>query len=462
MSGAATRLTRGTSAGGPAAAGPLERLFLVLALIGQQDGFFNVIRVLQGHDGALAVDVQSDPLNMVAVGLTFLGLCVLFARTPQLLPRIFAGSVLALVLCGFAAASAVWSESPAMTLKRAFVLTNGQLLAFYVASRFSFPEAIGLLGRSIAVCALASLFVCLLAPRIGVMQTFGLEGRWRGVFTHKNTLAQAMALGTILQLYALHRRGPRPLALLLLLLEAGLIVKANSATALLVILFALGVYAAFAVGVRRGPLARMFWILAPVTAGSLVVLALAFPDVLGSVSGRDASLTGRAPLWDGVRRAISDRPLLGYGYQAFWDAGDSAAAAIRETIGWDAPNSHNGVLEVLLGIGFVGGALAAAVILQAVLRAARLLVDAIRDGTAGGDPIGTAPAGLLSAVLILAVLLESQAEAVLMHQGDIDWLTLNLVSLAALRLHQIRRPAARDLGRQVLARARPRTLAPSV
>ncbi|MHC5730706.1 MAG: O-antigen ligase family protein, partial [Nostoc sp.] len=46
-----------------------------------------------------------------------------------------------------------------------------------------------------------------------------------------------------------------------------------------------------------------------------------------------------------------ERPWLGYGYSAFWTS--DAASNLRATYDW-ASNAHNGFLELLLELGFLG------------------------------------------------------------------------------------------------------------
>jgi O-antigen ligase len=68
--------------------------------------------------------------------------------------------------------------------------------------------------------------------------------------------------------------------------------------------------------------------------------------------GKDATLTGRVQLWHYVKQEILARPIRGWGYSAFWSTGE--ADRIRAAVGWDPPNAHDGFLDAILGLGFVG------------------------------------------------------------------------------------------------------------
>jgi exopolysaccharide production protein ExoQ len=71
--------------------------------------------------------------------------------------------------------------------------------------------------------------------------------------------------------------------------------------------------------------------------------------------GKDPSLTGRVELWRLSLTDIEQRPLQGYGYNAFWGYQSDPAWRIREEIHWDqAPSAHNGYIDLTLGLGLIG------------------------------------------------------------------------------------------------------------
>ena len=51
------------------------------------------------------------------------------------------------------------------------------------------------------------------------------------------------------------------------------------------------------------------------------------------------------------------KPLFGWGYFGFWHLNNPAAMEIFDAVHWVVPHSHNGLLELLLGLGIVGTAL---------------------------------------------------------------------------------------------------------
>jgi O-antigen ligase len=75
-----------------------------------------------------------------------------------------------------------------------------------------------------------------------------------------------------------------------------------------------------------------------------------------AVLGKDATLTGRTNIWQGVLYEIHKRPLLGYGYGAVWDdrSGWGPVYWITKIAGFRAAHAHNSWLEQWLGLGIVG------------------------------------------------------------------------------------------------------------
>ncbi len=74
------------------------------------------------------------------------------------------------------------------------------------------------------------------------------------------------------------------------------------------------------------------------------------------VLGKDATLTGRTEIWDGITRVMRDHNWTGYGYGAVWDGEGSFTplAWITHYANFRAGHAHNGWMEIWLGIGMGG------------------------------------------------------------------------------------------------------------
>ncbi len=64
------------------------------------------------------------------------------------------------------------------------------------------------------------------------------------------------------------------------------------------------------------------------------------------------TLTGRIPLWEQTLSYIAERPILGYGYDSFWDSRHIADFSSKQ--GWTVPNAHSVYIDCTLSLGIVG------------------------------------------------------------------------------------------------------------
>jgi O-antigen ligase len=181
-----------------------------------------------------------------------------------------------------------------------------------------------------------------------------------GLFVHKNPLGEAIVLSLIIFFAAFRTRAVAPLIsvggfviALLLLLPAG------SAASLAVAILVLMIQAWFSIS--RLPLRQRLVLLAFASALGLLVLGAVILNLEAVLAafGRDATLTGRTDIWAYAWQMSEKRPLLGYGYGIFWEV-DAYAQYIKDTFKWSIASAHNGYLDIMLGLGWLGLALAVA------------------------------------------------------------------------------------------------------
>jgi O-antigen ligase len=108
-------------------------------------------------------------------------------------------------------------------------------------------------------------------------------------------------------------------------------------------------------------------------AGAL--LTVGWQDVLAAL-GRDPTFTNRTRIWQLALEYIARRPWFGYGYGGFWRADSADANIFWAALGFKTPHAHNGWLELMLGMGIAGAAIAALAWLAAVYRTLRVATSA--------------------------------------------------------------------------------------
>ncbi len=356
-----------------------------------------------------------------------------------------------LLLMALPLVSVLWSISPSITLRRTIGLDMSMLLSFVLAVRFTPRQLMHLAGGVLGFCMVLSLVFIPILPRLAFMPG---ESTLRGVFTHKNGLGW-MACITVLIAASMLRDGERLPALLIGLPGVICLAMSQSATSMVATLVSFVLIAFYSLLARSRGLGRSLLVVLFLQFVALVLLGLAnFLLPILKAMGKDATLTGRVPLWADVDPSIAARPLLGYGYQAFWSPNNPVAWAIWRDLQWQPPHSHNGYRETLLNFGLLGIVLLVVVLVLAILRGARLHCAAPKAGW------------LWLNVLIGVLMLINLTESNLMVQNDLLWIlmTTAIVAIATRRddaAPMPELPARKRLRRKIRARPAPEGLSHS-
>lgn len=279
------------------------------------------------------------------------------------------GQKLLLLLALFAIASALWSQNPVRSLYNGLFLLTNTLFAFYLVLRFRPERLMELIMLAGAVILTLSLITVFAFPNVGKSFTPRVYGAWVGIFMDRTTSASVFVF-LLSPAIVFWRRGLTwgRVAYMVLLLVS--IWKAQAATALVVLLAYAVTVLLLRVTTRldRKSLLILSVISLPVVIAAIVVVPPYVPVILKGL-GRDPTLTGRTEIWATLLRSVAKRPLLGYGYYAFWNglSGESANAIIASQ--WVFGYAHNGFLEIILQLGFAGLLLFALTLVQALRNA---------------------------------------------------------------------------------------------
>ncbi|MDP8915907.1 MAG: O-antigen ligase family protein, partial [Pseudomonadota bacterium] len=264
------------------------------------------------------------------------------ARSPALLSLVLLAGI-----------SVGWSVAPTTTFLGAAALAATTLAAFALASRFDWADLVETVAVVFAVLTVGSIVAGLVIPALGHDPNH--PGNWRGLWFSKNSLGGNMAHAfLIFGSAALFRRRRAWLWWLMAVLSLLPLLMSGSKTALAAWLLGAAAFV-FVALVRRGAAASIvFTYAALLGAAVLAGLVMFAGDSLAALAGKDATLTGRTDIWEAALRQIGERPLLGFGYSAFWETQEGATAWVRNDAGWKVTDAHNAWLEVWLGLGLVG------------------------------------------------------------------------------------------------------------
>jgi len=288
---------------------------------------------------------------------------------------VWAWPVLALAL--FAFVSAFWSDDPALVVRRAGTATASTLFGVYLTARGDLGDLVASLVKVYALAAIASFVAILLLPQAATVTGDYYTHAWRGAFTDKNELGMNCAEAIIIAVYAYRRRyGSRWLAGFVIAAFAVLLYGSESKTPVVVMMAAL--YAALVVlALRRrsGPGLVAGYVLLVLGFAGAALLAGTWQDVLAAL-GRDPTFTNRTRIWQLALEYIVRRPWFGYGYGGFWRADSVDANIFWDALGFKTPHAHNSLLELTLGVGIVGAAIAGLAWLAAIYRTLRVAAAA--------------------------------------------------------------------------------------
>ena len=330
-------------------------------------------------------------------------------------------------LLAVTSASFLWSLDPALTERRSIAVVATSLAGLFLAARYDWRTLLRLLGAVWLFMAVVSIVSVLVAPGFAVM-TEVHPGAWRGLWWEKNALGGHMARAAFLCAFLFVLDKPwRPVWGTAVFLCCVLVLFSTSKTALLGLLFGFGVLFAGWVS-RRGAAITIssLWIGIVLVAGFAAIMAIN-PALIFNLLGRDATLTGRTDIWSVLVDAIGNRPLLGYGYGAFWQLESMPAYRVRAATEWLVPTAHNGWLETALGVGLIGLGLLILNFALLIARAAWLSIDSW---------LGIFALGVAGQFLLFSL-----SESIALQQNAIVWVTYVAVAAkTALSLQSTREP----------------------
>ena len=320
-------------------------IFFILHAI---SAFGFVDRLVYGTWPGKPGDKITESVNILAI----LASVALFAKGGRGTKTVGPGAGIVLGLGLFVVCSVLWSVDRGETMRQSLIYLPMLVGSIGIASNLSADEYMHLLARMCFLAAMGSLVLLVLAPA-----SAGVPGNdFGGIFSQKNVLGEVMQIGALASLHGLREGNGRRLQSAVYLLGlVALALMSRSATSCLVIVVYCAGSATFTL-VRRGSLGRFLAIVGILVMLGAVASIAMFPDYFLEVIGRNPTLTGRTRIWAAVIPYIWQRPLLGWGFVAFWSPKNPAAGAVAISSGlnFNPGEAHNGLLEALLEVGALG------------------------------------------------------------------------------------------------------------
>ena len=319
------------------------------------------------------------------------------------------------LLLGIAFASVLWSSLPSRSLSRAIELLFTTWFAAYVGRRYDAQQQVLLLAYALIIAELLSIGAALFVPDVGVMHG-EFEGAWCGVFGHKNALGRVAFLSCLV--FGVTSRLPRHRYLGVTGLAAGvvLLLLSTSRSALVGAIAVTAMIPLFRSLRHRGIVFTLYLAAAIVIPASAGVWAYTHLEQVMDLLGRNLTLSGRTTLWFTVASFVAQRPLLGYGYNAFWQGMNGDSGFISLLLRWEVPHAHNGLLELALDTGLIGVALFLTSFLLTLRQASRV------------QKAGMQPAAMWPLLGLAFIAITNLTESSLLRTNNTFWLVYLIIA----------------------------------
>jgi exopolysaccharide production protein ExoQ len=305
---------------------------------------------------APATVVPEYLLNKIYFPILFVLAAFSLVVSRRQLPRQFCTFGCAMfAILAFFALSSLWSLAPNITIRRTAL--EAMVCATILMSTLSIPNPQRVI-IPVAWLLVVAMFINLIPV---LLQPAGKIGH-PGIYNHKNALGQTSCLAFLVFLYGIAIPGsPRLRAACILAIGVSLFTlfqsRSKTAQGLAFLSPVVGLYLYFVCRTCRVPLLY-------VMTGSVVAFIcgyVIFSEVTGIVSGdiflwlfNDETFSGRTIIWQFVWEKIQEKPMLGYGFEGFWDIGPSSPKFKTQNFIARMPHAHNGYLEVMLETGVIG------------------------------------------------------------------------------------------------------------
>ena len=324
---------------------------------------------------------------IILLGSLLLSLSIYFSNRKQCNAVLKETNPFFLALIVLATVSYFWSYDPGITIHRwmriyAFVLV-GLAVAVKGWHRSRVQEV---LRNVLTMLLVGSLIFGMLYPELAIHQEDlpELKGAWRGLTTQKNTLGALSGFTLILWLHALAaKKNEGAKAIFGAVIALTCTILSRSSTSLIAGLFCGGVlYALIKLPRAVGSLLPfiVYSITSLVIIFSLAVLKLvpgseALLSPIVSATGKDLTFSGRSAIWEIVLDSINGHRWLGCGYGAYWTANpdsDAYLQFINRKLVYPG-EGHNGYLDVINELGYIGGFFLIAYIIYYIWQSLKLV-----------------------------------------------------------------------------------------
>jgi len=318
--------------------------------------------------GGATIIEEGNPIDRAFLTIVLvLGLIILVKRKFSW-SSLIKNNVWLILLLGYMLLSCLWSGDPFISFKRWTREVIAIVMAAAIASEPHPLKALESLFRRSVYVLIPFSYVCInYFPEYGrIYVHHSGDLMWVGTTIHKNVLTQLCVASIFFLIWTFFRRRQGRnaaasryqtyLEVFILLLAFWIMggpyhSPTYSATAAMALMIGLLMFIGLVWYNKRGSIPGSAlltaFIIFIIVYGTITpfIGKLSLFDV-SSLAGREENLTGRADVWRQLIPVAMQQPALGYGFAGFWTTN------AREE--FDISGSHNGYLDLILELGFIG------------------------------------------------------------------------------------------------------------
>ena len=262
----------------------------------------------------------------------------------------------------FTGVSVIWSTNWQISLYRWLIFISTIITGGFLGIRYGLKDMIKLLSIfGIYILFLSTLLV-LLVPGLGVMNYYSIQGAWKGLFWHKNHMGMIASFFNLVFLFnginSFQLQRKQSILWGIFYLYSFFVIYASDSVGAFIttILIHAGAFLGY-IFIRyqtKFRKAHYFLLIALLVIGFFVAI-VNISEIL-ALFNRNASLTGRIPMWGYLfRNYFTNNQLIGYGFNAFWYA-EPHRIFLQQAAGYPDPIviADNGFIDLLINNGLIG------------------------------------------------------------------------------------------------------------
>ncbi len=259
--------------------------------------------------------------------------------------------------------SLTWSATPSLALKRLGLTTVVIWLAFYCVRQMQYRVTIAALRYMFVACLAINFITVLTFPAIGI-HSFDAPNalhQWRGLMGHKNVAGFVSSVVVILFLFDAKRINTAVrIGVILSAIIFLLYTQSRTASIILVVSGTLGYLFVIFYKYLRSILisqSKIFERSGLILCGVFCFMLLWFTaniETVLKIAEDPRAFSGRNEIWQPMLQFYAEHPIAGAGFGSFWSSVRQTSSDFHGSWLQDVAQGHNGYLDILVQVGFVG------------------------------------------------------------------------------------------------------------